>query len=183
MSEPEPILFTPRNGEYKLSDYEYVCKQQPLPMEELPEYLHTFDEGWTPPKLWLAWPSNLAGILKCVEKAYPNEVMRTDRGEIINTSIGALRDAVREEFVDPEFHDCVQLVTIALQNGKHAAALSVGCTHVGMLNENLIGEIQAKLGYEEPPQWYIDTDFWMWRERRSYVTPSRTRTNVTAASA
>ncbi|KAF8918752.1 hypothetical protein CPB85DRAFT_1430448 [Mucidula mucida] len=47
----EPLLFQPRKGKYyRPGDYKYACKQQPLPMEQLPEYLHTFTD-WTPPKL------------------------------------------------------------------------------------------------------------------------------------
>ncbi|KAF9031666.1 hypothetical protein BDZ89DRAFT_1037391 [Hymenopellis radicata] len=169
----ESTLFKPSNGKfYQRSDYSYVCKQQPLLMDELPEYLHTFGK-WTPPKLFLAWPSDQASLLKRIERVYPSSVIRNRRGELVQTTLGALPKAIRKDFaIDPDFHDCLQVVTVALENGKHAISLAVGCTHIGMLNANLIGDIQAKLGYEESPKWYIDPNWWTWRERRAFVFPS-----------
>ncbi|KAF9017859.1 hypothetical protein BDZ89DRAFT_1044874 [Hymenopellis radicata] len=168
MSEAEPILFEPRNGEYyQRGDYEHVCSQQPLPMDELPEYLCALP-GWTPPKLWLAWPRDLGILLKTVEKVYPSLIIRTHRreGEPLRTSVCALPRAIRRDFVpDPDFHECVQLVTVALENGEQVAAIAVGCTRIGMLSAKAIGEIQAKLGFEEPPKWCIDPHFWKWRQQ------------------
>ncbi|KAF8918740.1 hypothetical protein CPB85DRAFT_1430435 [Mucidula mucida] len=156
MSEPQRLLFQPRKGRYyRPGDYKYACKQQPLPMEQLPEYLHTFTD-WTPPKLWLAWPSDIDSLLKCIEEVYPSRVMRTEDGKVIKTTVGVLPDAICREFVpQTELHDCVQM----------AAALAVGCTHIGRLSAALVAKIQAKLRYEEPPKWYLDPYLWKWRKR------------------
>ncbi|KAF8918753.1 hypothetical protein CPB85DRAFT_1430449 [Mucidula mucida] len=92
--------------------------------------------------------------------------MRTNTGEVAQATVGALPDAICREFVpQTELHDCVQMVSIVLENGEQAAARAVGCTHFGRLSAALVAKIQAKLGYEEPPKWYLDPYLWKWRKR------------------
>ncbi|KAF8918754.1 hypothetical protein CPB85DRAFT_1249542 [Mucidula mucida] len=110
--QDEPVLFIPQNGpKYRKGDYEHVCKQQPLPLNELPRYLFdpTIFPQWVPPTLWLGWVITEEDLLKIVDAHYPERCIRTKNGPS-RRSIYTLPRAICEEFnVDPKVSDCVDL--------------------------------------------------------------------------
>ncbi|KAF9031665.1 hypothetical protein BDZ89DRAFT_1131734 [Hymenopellis radicata] len=180
--EDEPVLFIPQKGsKYCKEDYKHVCKQQPIPLNELPRYLRdpTIFPKWEPPTLWLGWVITEEDLLKLVEAHYPERLIP---GGPSRSSIYDLPEALCEEFhVDPKLLECVDIAFVARQDGEDTTALSVGCTAIGVLDEQTRNNIQAKFGLQRPPEWLLDHRDWKWTRRtvkilgrELYIMPDET---------
>ncbi|KAF9031681.1 hypothetical protein BDZ89DRAFT_1158802 [Hymenopellis radicata] len=169
--EDEHVLFTPQKGsQYRKGDYAHACKQQPIPLNEIPLYLcdTTVFPKWDAPTLWLGWLITSEDLLKLAVAHYPERLIRRKNGPS-RSSIYALPDALREEFhVDPKLLECVDIAFVAQQDGKRTTALTVGCTGIGVLDEQTRNNIQAKFGLQRPPEWLLDGRDWQWG-RRTYT--------------
>ncbi|KAF8918757.1 hypothetical protein CPB85DRAFT_1281224, partial [Mucidula mucida] len=169
--DAEPLLFIPRKGrKYRNGDFKHVCKQQPLPMHELPRYLTdtTVFPSWDAPTLWLGWIISSEDLLKIVEAHYPDSLMYS-AGRPCLSSIHALPQSLRDEYhIEPELHECVDIAIVARPDAKRTTALSVGCSNVGVISLQTIEDIQNKFGLQRSPEWLLDGRDWQWT-RRTYT--------------
>ncbi|KAF9031647.1 hypothetical protein BDZ89DRAFT_1131719 [Hymenopellis radicata] len=169
--EKERLLFVPQKGtKYRKGDYAHACKQQPIPMNELPRYLTDPDmvPKWEAPILWLGWLITEEDLLKLVEAHYPDEYDLC-QGEPDVDCIFNLPDALRKEYdVSPRMHECVDIAIVARQDGTRTTALSVGCSSIGIIKLQTVEDIQTKFGLQRPPEWLLDGREWKWA-RRTYT--------------
>ncbi|KAK7440419.1 hypothetical protein VKT23_017057 [Stygiomarasmius scandens] len=165
------LLFTPPSGgEYKVGDFDIICRSTPIPLYKIPRYLlqHPAIPGFHAPWLWCGW-SGTDYLFKLVETKYPDELVRDSWGEVgIYESLFKLSYIVNKEFQIPEdFHRLVQVVDVALPDGQVDLGLVIGSNFEGLLpfDVDYLGRISRDLFDGREPEWMLDAYRWKWVPR------------------
>ncbi|KAK7460691.1 hypothetical protein VKT23_009406 [Stygiomarasmius scandens] len=169
-SDANRFLFTPPEGRrhYKDGDKPIVCSSTPISLWEIPSYLlkHPAIPGFHAPWLWCGWYGK-DRLFKVVEDHYPNDVAYNPWGApaTVKTAL-KLAYIINREFDIPErFQKLVQVVDIALPNGKVDLGLAVGNNFRGLLpfkDGECLEQVTQRLFEGMEPEWILDNYQWRW---------------------
>ncbi|KIY64358.1 hypothetical protein CYLTODRAFT_493188 [Cylindrobasidium torrendii FP15055 ss-10] len=167
-SKRSRLFEAPRSNGYQRDDFRIVCKETPIPKDELPDYLaKRVNKGqWMPPLLWLGWRM---GANDAIVLDLPNVQTRTilytdgspdydpyyDFRDDLVTAL-QLSEAEQELF---ELHGILDVD----QDGETSLILAVGNNNPGdMLSSELIQRIKEAGKIKEEPKWWLDEIAWYW---------------------
>ena len=165
-----------RYGLNVVQDYKVLCAQQPIPLNDIEDYLILGTERMKPPTFWCGWLLNIDAMFDVIKSICPDAVRYTGlihvpekrHADKLATVLSKTLSRRLAKYIglDEKWAYLLRVVEVARSDGEIGIALTVACNHdQGFIGQEYVDKVSNLFANGEAPKWHIDPYEWEWEIR------------------